>query len=156
MKDWKINKTKNYVLNKVKRSNLISEKYKKTCSYLNYVKNLFIRFSTVATCISVSTFSSLVWVPVGITRFTVNINIYEITAGIKKYKSIIKRKEKKHHKIVLLEKYKFNTIEVLMSAPLIDSYISHDDFVLANYVLIEYIKMKEGKKYPEDFVEYTK
>ena len=56
------------------------------------------------------------------------IKIFAITAGIKKYKSIIKKK-KNHDKIVLLEKDKLNTIEVLISKALIDSYISHDKFV---------------------------
>ena len=39
---------------------------------------------------------------------------------------IIKEKNKKHYKIVLLGKDKLNTIEVLISKALIDSYISHD------------------------------
>ena len=56
------------------------------------------------------------------------IKIFAITAGIKKYKSIIKKK-KNHDKIVLLEKDKLNTIEVLISKALIDSYISHGKFV---------------------------
>ena len=56
------------------------------------------------------------------------IKIFAITAGIKKYKSIIKKK-KNRDKIVLLEKDKLNTIEVLISKTLIDSYISHDKFV---------------------------
>ena len=42
---------------------------------------------------------------------------------IKKYKSIIKKKKKKHDKIVLLVKYKLNSIEVLISKALIDSVI---------------------------------
>ena len=50
------------------------------------------------------------------------IKICEITAGIKKYKSIIKKK-KKHDKIVLLWKNKLNAIKVLISKALIDSYI---------------------------------
>ena len=91
----------------------------------------------------ISTFTSLVCVPVGITRFALGINICAITAGIKKYKSIINKKKKKHDKIVLLEKDKLNTIEVLISTALIDSYISHDEFVSVNYVLREYNKMKE-------------
>ena len=40
---------------------------------------------------------------------------------------IIKKKKKKHDKIVLLGKSKLNTIEVLISKVLIDSYISHDE-----------------------------
>ena len=44
---------------------------------------------------------------------------------------------KKHNKIVLLGKPKLETIEVLISKTLIDSYISHDEFVLVNNVLRE-------------------
>ena len=57
------------------------------------------------------------------------MKVYTIIAGIKKYKSITKKK-KKHGKIVLLGKYMLNTIEVLISKAFIESYISHDDFVL--------------------------
>ena len=38
-----------------------------------------------------------------------------ITVGIKKYKSIIKKKKKKHNKIVLLAKSTLNRIEALIS-----------------------------------------
>ena len=40
----------------------------------------------------------------------------------------ITKKKKKNDKILLLEKTKLNSIEVLMYRDLIDSYISHDDF----------------------------
>ena len=50
-------------------------------------------------------------------------------SGIKKYKSLIKKKKKKHDKKVLLGKDKLNTIEVIISKALINSYISHDEFV---------------------------
>ena len=61
-----------------------------------------------------------------------------ITAGIKKYKSIIKKKKKKHDKIVLLRKTKLNTIEVVINKALIDFYINHNEFVSVNNVLKEY------------------
>ena len=61
------------------------EKYKKICKYLNYVENLLILSSTVAGCVSISAFASLVCVPVGIMSSAVGINICAITAGIKKY-----------------------------------------------------------------------
>ena len=60
---------------------------------------------------------------------------YAITARIKKYKSTIKKKEKKHDKIVLLAKAKLNIIQVLISKGLIDSYINHDNFVSVNNAL---------------------
>ena len=53
-----------------------------------------------------------------------------IAAGIKEYKSTITKKKKKHDKTVLLVKSKFNKIEVLISKTLIDSVISHDEFVV--------------------------
>ena len=40
-------------------------------------------------CASISAFALLVWVPVSITSSAVGINICAITAGIKKYKSIM-------------------------------------------------------------------
>ena len=107
----------------------MSEKYKTICKYLNYVENLLILSSTVAGCVSISAFASLVCVTVGIMSSAVGINICAITAGIKKYKSITKKKKKKHNKIVLLGKDKLSTIEVLIYKALIDSYISHDEFV---------------------------
>ena len=78
------------------------------------------------------------------------INIFVITAGIKKYKSIIKKKKKKHDKIVLLAKTKLNTIEALVSKTLIISNISHDKFVSLNNVLKEYDDMKEEFKNSND------
>ena len=61
-----------------------------------------------------------------------------ITSGIKKHKSIIKKKKNKNDKIILLAKSKLNNIEVLISKDLIHSNISHDEFVLINNVLKEY------------------
>ena len=61
----------------------------------------------------------------------------------------------KHYKIVSLEKDKSNTIEVLISKSLIDSYISHDEFASINNVLREFYEMKEEIKTPETSVEYT-
>ena len=115
---------------------------------------MVILVSTVTGCISISAFSSFVCVPVGITSSAVGIKLCAITAGIKKYKSII-RKKKNHDKIVLLGKVKLNTIEVLISKALIDSYISHDEFVSVNNVFRKYYAMKEEIKNPETSVEYT-
>ena len=61
----------------------------------------------------------------------------------KKYKSIIKKKKKKHDKIVLLRKTKLDIIEVLISKVLIDSYISYDEFVSVNNVLREHNEIKK-------------
>ena len=41
----KIDETINYLLEEIKHNDLISEKYKKTCKYLNYVEDLLILVS---------------------------------------------------------------------------------------------------------------
>ena len=75
----KIDETRNDVLEEIKHNDLISEKYKKTCKYLNYVKIVF----------------------------NIQINICAITAGIKNYKSITNKKKEKHDKIVWFGKVKY-------------------------------------------------
>ena len=142
----KIDETRNYLLDEIKHNDLMSEKSKKTCKYLNYVENLLILASTIGGCVSSFPFASLVYVPVGITSSGVGINICAITSRMKKYKSIIKKKKKKYDKIKLLGKDKLNIIKVLISKSLIDSYISHDDLVSVNNVLREYNEMEKEIK----------
>ena len=72
------------------------------------------------------------------------LKLYTITAAIKK--SIVKKKKKQHDEIILLGKSKLNNIGVLISKTLIDLVVSHDEFVLINYVIKEYDKMKEETK----------
>ena len=88
----------------------------------------------------------MIGIPLGITSSAIRLKICAITAGIKKSKSIVKKKKKKHDKIVLLAKPKLNNIEVLISKPLVDSVIIHDKFVLINNVLKEYNEIKEEIK----------
>ena len=46
----------------------------------------------------------------------------------------------------MLVKYQLNRLEVLISKALVDSSISHDEFVLIIYVLKEFYDMKEEIK----------
>ena len=121
----------------------MSKKHKKVCRILNYIDHLLIIISMITGCISVSAFSSLVRITIGIMSSEIGLEICVGTAGIKNYKSIIEKKKKKHGKIVLLAKSKLNSIEVSISKVLIDSNISHDEFLLINNVLKEFCDMKE-------------
>ena len=125
----KIDETRNYLLEEIKLNDLMSETHKKICKYLNYVEHLLILISAVTGCVSISGFASLFCVPVGIKSSAVGIKICAIT-------SEGKEKKKKHDKTVLLGKDKLNTIEVLISRALIVSYISHDEFVSVNNVIM--------------------
>ena len=83
-------------------------------------------------CISISDFASLIGIPIKIRSSAIGLKICAIAAGIKTFKSIIKKKKRKHDEIVFLAKFKSNEIDVLISKALIDSNISHDEFVLIN------------------------
>ena len=82
-------------------------------------------------------------IPIRITSSAIGLKILAITAGIKMYKSIVKKKKKNHYKTVLLAKSKLNSIEVLISRALIDLNIRHDEFVSITIVLKEYNDIKE-------------
>ena len=64
----KINETRNYFLDEIKHNDLMSEKYKKTCKYLNYVEDLLILSSTISGSVSISAFGLLVGIPFGISE----------------------------------------------------------------------------------------
>ena len=81
----KNDETRNYLLDEIKHNYLMSEKYKKTSKYLNYVEKLLILDSAVTGCVSIFAFSSLIYVPVGITSSAVGINICAVTAESKRY-----------------------------------------------------------------------
>ena len=141
-----IDETRNYLIEEINRNELMSKKHKKVCTTLNYIEHFLILASTITGCISISAFVSLLGIPIGITNSAIGLKICAITVGIKKFKSIIKKKKKKHDKIVLLAKSKWNSIEVLISKALIDSNIIHDQFFLINNALKELYDMKEEIK----------
>ena len=95
--------------------------------------------------VSISAFPLLFGIPLDISSSVVGLKICAITAAIIKYKSIIKKKRKKHEKTVLLAKTKLNNIEVSISKSLIDSDNSHDEFVSGNNVFKQYNDMRSNK-----------
>ena len=82
----------------------MSKKHQKIYTTLDYVEQRLILASVVSSICCNFCFASVVGTPVGITSSAVGIKICAITAAIKKYKSIITKKKRKHDKIVLLAK----------------------------------------------------
>ena len=120
----------------------MSKKHKKVCTTLNYFKHFLILAFDVTGCILISTFVSFLGIPIGITKSLIGLKIFARAAGVKKWKSITKKK-KKHNKTILLAKFKLNSIEVLISKALINLNISHDEFAFIDNVLKQYDDTKE-------------
>ena len=139
-----IDETRNYSIQETNRYELVSKKHQIFRATLNYIERSLILAFAVTGYVSISAFSFLLGIPIGITSSAIGLKLCAITAGIKKYKSIIKKKKKNHDKILLLPKSKLNSIEVVVSKSLIDSVISHNDLI--NDVIREYNEIKEEEK----------
>ena len=67
-------------------------KHKKVCLTLNYIEHLHTFASAITGCVSISAFPSLAGIHTGIAISAVGLKNCAITAGIKKFKSIIRKK----------------------------------------------------------------
>ena len=94
-----IDETKNHFIIEIDQNESMSRKHRKFCKVLNYIEHLLTVISTTTVCVSISAFASLVDIPIEITSSEMGLKICAITAGIKTYKSIIKKKKQKHDEI---------------------------------------------------------
>ena len=83
-----IDKTRNEFTEEIKQNVLLSKKHKKVSTAFEYIKLV----SAVTGCVSTSAFASLVDIPIGITCSALGLEHCVISAGIKKYESIIRKK----------------------------------------------------------------
>ena len=129
-----IGEAKNFLLEEKNKNKMMIKKLKKSPTSLNYIEHFPILASTIVWCISISYFSPLIRIPIGIKSSAMGLKICAITTGIKNCKLIFKKKKKEHVKTVLLVKSKWNSIEFWISKTFIDAIISHDEFVILNNV----------------------
>ena len=79
---------------------------------MNHIEFLLILIPTITECVSISLFPSLICIPIWITSSAIGLKICVITARLKTYISIIKKKKKKHYKMLSLAKSKLNSVKV--------------------------------------------
>ena len=70
----------------------MSRENKNVFTTLNYIERFLILDSAITGCVSISAFASLLGIPIGNTSSAIGLKIWAIAAGIKNYKSIIKKK----------------------------------------------------------------
>ena len=98
----------------------MSKKHKNVYRVLNYIEQLLILLFTNTGCVYIPAFSSLFGILTEITSSVIGLEICVLTAGITKYKSIIKKKKTKHENLLWLTKSKLNSVEILIFMALID------------------------------------
>ena len=91
----KIDEIRNYFIEEINRNELMSKKHKAFCRVLNYIEHSLIITSAITECVSISDFDFLVGISIRITSSAIGVKICVITAaGIKKYKSVNKKKRR--------------------------------------------------------------
>lgn len=102
---------------------MVGKKHKKDSKVLIYIEHSIIFVSAITGHVSISAFASVIGIPMGIKSTVVGLKTCAVTAGIRKYNSIIKKKRKRYDKIAMSAKYKLNSIQVLIFDALIDSIL---------------------------------
>ena len=123
-----INKIRDYFNNEIKERKDIIKKLNKYLVSFDYLDKIFITLSASFGTLSIASYASVVGIPAGITGASLTL-LFTIGTGISKsLLKLIKKRKKKHNKIIVVAKNKLNTIDTLLSSALNDSEISHEEF----------------------------
>ena len=66
---------RNYLIEEIKQNELISKKQKRNCRVFGYIEHLLTLVSTVTGFVSISTFGSLIGIPIGITKSAIGFKM---------------------------------------------------------------------------------
>ena len=136
----KINEIKDYFVAEIKERELMS-KYIAFCDYFN--KSLIVLSATIGS-ISIESFATVIETPVGIASASLSLAFSLSTGIVKKLLKTTQNKKKKHNKIIMLARSKLNSIESKASEALINSEISHEDFMIIINEEKSYRELKES------------
>ena len=103
----------------------MTKKVSKYIASFDYKSSIVLSVTTGS--VSVSPLAAVVGEPVGIVSASFSLAIF--TGIVKKLLKITWNKKNKHNKIVMLARSKLNSIKSKISETLINSEISHEDFM---------------------------
>ena len=132
----------NYFYQEINQQKSYSKKLNKYVTIFDYIDKILIILSVTSSGISFISFASAIAALAGVVSASLTL-IFSITTGIvKKLLDIIRKKKKRHNKIIMLAKSKLNSIESLISQALNDLDISHEEFTMILDEKNKYERMK--------------
>ena len=141
-----ISKIENYFIEEINQRKSCSQKLNKYITAFDYIDRILVILCTTTGGVSMISFSSVIGAPAGIASASFTL-IFSLATGIvKKLLNITRKKKKKHDKILMLAKSKFNSIDTLISQALIDMDISHEELNIILTKEDRYEMMKENLK----------
>ena len=105
-----------------------SKKLSKYVTAFDFIDKILIVLNATSSGVCIILSTSYIGEPVGIASASFTLIFSLTTVIIKKLLTIARNKKKKHDKILMLTKSKFDSIETLVSQALIDMEISHEEF----------------------------
>ena len=125
----KISGIEDYFIAEIKERELMSKKLSKFISFFYYFDKSLIVLSVTSGGVSIASFATAIGAPIGITSASFSLAFSLCTGLVKKLLKATRNKKKKHNKIAMLSRSKLNRIEGKISEALINSQISHEDFI---------------------------
>ena len=139
-----ISKIENYFIEEINQGKSYSQKLNKYITAFDYIDKMLVVLSATSGGVSNISFVSVIGAPVGIASASFAL-FFSLTTGIvKKLLDITRKKRKKHDKILMLAKSKFNSTYTLISQALIDMDISHEEFITILKEKDRYEMMKDN------------
>ena len=139
----KINEIKDYFVVEIKKRELMSKRLSKYLASFDYFDNSLIVLSVTTGSISIASFATVIGAPVGIESASFSLAFSIFTGIVKKLLKTTRNKKKKHNKIVMLARIKLNSIKSKIYEALINSEISHEDFMKIINEEKKYRQLKE-------------
>ena len=107
----------------------MSKRLSEYITSLDYFDKSLIVLSVTTGSISVASFATIIGTPAGIVRANFSLTFSMFIGVVKKLLITTRNKKKKHNKIVMLARSKLSSIESEISETLMNSGISHKDFM---------------------------
>ena len=132
-----INEVKDYFVAEIKDRELVSKRLSKYIASFDYFDKSLICLWVTTSSISIASFATVIG--------EVLVLLFQFSAGIvKQMLKTTRNKKKKHNKIVMLARSKFNSIKSKISEELITNEISHEDFMIIINEEKIYLELKKA------------
>ena len=157
---YEIKKIEIYFISEINQQKTYSKKLSRYVTIFDYIDKILIILSATSSGVSTVSFTSVIGASARIISASFNL-IFSIATGVvKKLLNITKNKNKKHEKILVLAKSKFNSIETLISQALNDLNISHEEFITIfkekyRYDMMKYNLISENKDEKQETIKLS-
>ena len=139
-----ISKIENYFIKEINQRKSCSRKLNKYVAVFDYIDQALIVLSATSGRVSIISFTTIVGAPGQIASASLTLFFSLTTEIVKKVLNITRKIKEKQDKILMSAKSKLNSFKTLISQPLIDIDISHEEFITILKEKGKYEKMKEN------------